>query len=429
MKSKKNLSVETLCVQAGWEPKNGEPRVAPLYQSTTYKHDTADDAADLFALAKEGHLYTRISNPTLSIFEDKVAQMEGGVAAVSTASGQSALFLALSTLCKKGDHIIAFKNLYGGTFTILTSRLADFGIDVTFVDSAETDAQIESKIQENTKLIFGEVLSNPSLKILDIERYANLAHRNKLPLFVDNTFPTPYLCRPFDYGADVIIHSSSKYLDGHATSLGGIVVDSGKFDWSQGNFPSLTEPDPNYHDIIFTETFKEAAFAVKLRAVFLRDLGASMSPFNAFLTNLGAETLALRMDKHSANALAIAEYLESHPTIDFVEYPHLKSNPQYDLAQKYLSKGGSGVVSFGVKGGFEAAKKFINSLEMITLVVHVADVRSHVVHPASMTHGQMTEEAQRAAGVLPHAIRLSVGIENPEDIIADLTQALERSGL
>ena len=427
MKNRKNLSVETLCVQAGWEPKNGEPRVAPLYQSTTYKHDTADDAGDLFALSREGHLYTRISNPTLSIFEDKVAQMEGGVAAVSTASGQSALFLAMLTICKKGDHIIAFKDLYGGTFTILTSRLADLGIGVTFVDSKETDAEIESKIQENTKLIFGEVLSNPSLKLLDIERYAKLAHKNGLPLFVDNTFPTPYLCRPFEYGADVIIHSSSKYLDGHATCLGGIVVDSGKFDWSKGKFPSLSEPDPNYHELIFTEAFKEAAYATKLRAVFLRDLGATMSPFNAFLTNIGAETLALRMDKHSANALAIAQFLENHPNVDFVEYPHLKSNPQYDLAQKYLPKGGSGVVSFGVKGGFEAAKRFINSLEMITLVVHVADVRTHVVHPASMTHRQMTPDAQIAAGVLPNAIRVSVGIENPEDIIADLQQALERS--
>ncbi len=418
-------SIETLCVQAGYTPKNGEPRVAPLYQSTTYKYDTADDAGDLFALLKEGHMYSRISNPTLSIFEDKVAQLEGGIGAVSASSGQAALFLAIVTLCKKGDHIIAFKNLYGGSFVLLNSRLTDFGIDVTFVDQDASDEQIERAIRPTTRLIFGEVLSNPSLRVLDIERFAKLAHRHDLPLFVDNTFPTPVLCRPFDFGADVVTHSSSKYLDGHATSLGGIVVDSGRFDWSSGKFPSLSEPDPNYHDIVFTEQFGAAAFLVKLRAVFLRDLGATMSPFNAFLTNLGAETLALRMERHSNNALRIARFLEQHPKVESVNYPLLSSSSDYALAQKYLPKGGSGVVTFTVKGDFEESKAFIDRLKLITLAVHVSDVRSHVVHPASMTHRQLTDEQKLAAGVLPNAVRLSVGIENADDLIADLTQALE----
>lgn len=423
----KNLSVETLCVQAGYEPKNGEPRIAPLYQSTTYKYDSADDVGDLFALAKEGHLYTRISNPTLDIFEKKIAQLEGGIGAVSASSGQSAILLSILTLCKNGDHLISLKNLYGGTLVLLASRLKDFGIDLTLVDINESDAEIESKIQPNTKLIYGESLSNPSLQVLDIERFAKLAHRNGLPLLVDNTFPTPYLCRPIEHGADIVVHSTSKYIDGHATSLGGIIVDSGKFDWSGGKFPSLTEPDPNYHDLVFTDTFKEAAYLVKARAVFLRDLGASMSPFNAFLTNLGTETLALRMEKHSSNALKIAQYLENHPNVASVEYPHLRSSSQYELAQKYLPEGGSGVISFCVKGDFEQSKKFIDALNWITLVVHVCDVRSHVLHPASMTHRQLSAEAKAAAGVKENQIRLSVGIENADEIIADLDQALRRS--
>lgn len=418
-------AIETLCVQAGYTPKNGEARVAPLYQSTTYKHDSADDAGDLFALLKEGHLYSRISNPTLSFFEDKVAQLEGGIGAVTASSGQAAVFLAIVTLCKKGDHLIALKNLYGGTLVMLNSRLADFGIEVTFVDQEASDEEIARAIRPTTRLIFGEVLSNPSLRVLDIERFANLAHRHSLPLFVDNTFPTPVLCRPFTFGADVVLHSSSKYLDGHATSLGGIVVDSGNFDWSNGNFPSLSEPDPNYHDIVFTEQFGAAAYLVKLRAVFLRDLGATMSPFNAFLTNLGAETLALRMERHSENALKIAQFLENHPNVESVNYPLLPSSPDHQLAQKYLPSGGSGVVTFTVKGGFEDSKAFINRLKLITLVVHVSDVRSHVVHPSSMTHRQLTEEQKLAAGVLPNGVRLSVGIENVNDLIADLTQALE----
>ncbi len=423
----KNLSVETLCVQGGYEPKNGEPRIAPLYQSTTYKYDSAEEVGDLFDLAKEGHMYSRISNPTLDIFEKKIAQLEGGIGAVSTSSGQSANLLAILALCKNGDHIIAFNNLYGGTFVLIKSRLKDFGIEATLVDLGDSDEEIQSHIKENTKLIFGETLGNPGVKVFDIERYAELAHRNNIPLILDNTFPTPHLCRPIEFGADIVTHSTTKYLDGHATCVGGIIVDSGKFDWTNGKFNCLTDNDPNYHGLSYTETFKEAAFITKVRAVFLRDLGTTMSPFNAFLTNLGTETLSLRMDKHSSNALTVAEFLESNPNVEWTHYPLLKSSDDYELAKKYLSKGASGIIAFGVKGGVEEGKKFINSLKLATLVVHVGDVRTHVLHPASMTHRQLSKEAQLEGGIEENMIRLSVGIENPDEILADLKQALERS--
>lgn len=423
----KNLSVETLCVQGGYEPKNGEPRVAPLYQSTTYKYDSAEEVGDLFDLAKEGHMYSRISNPTLEIFEKKIAQLEGGIGAVSTSSGQSANLLAILTLCKNGDHIIAFNNLYGGTFVLIQSRLKDFGIEATLVDLNDSDEEIESHIKENTKLLFGETLGNPGVKVFDIERFADLAHRNDIPLILDNTFPTPHLCRPIEFGADIVTHSTTKYLDGHATCVGGIIVDSGKFDWTNGKFGCLTDEDPNYHGLSYTETFGEAAYITKVRAVFLRDLGTTMSPFNAFLTNLGTETLALRMDKHSSNALTVAKFLEDNPNVEWTHYPLLESSEDYELAQKYLSKGASGIISFGVKGGVEEGKKFINSLKLATLVVHVGDVRTHVLHPASMTHRQLSKEAQLEGGIEENMIRLSVGIENPDEIIADLKQALERS--
>lgn len=423
----KNLSVETLCVQGGYEPKNGEPRVAPLYQSTTYKYDSAEEVGDLFDLAKEGHMYSRISNPTLEIFEKKIAQLEGGIGAVSTSSGQSANLLAILTLCKNGDHIIAFNNLYGGTFVLIQSRLKDFGIEATLVDLNDSDEEIESHIKENTKLLFGETLGNPGVKVFDIERFADLAHRNNIPLILDNTFPTPHLCRPIEFGADIVTHSTTKYLDGHATCVGGIIVDSGKFNWTNGKFGCLTDEDPNYHGLSYTETFGDAAYITKVRAVFLRDLGTTMSPFNAFLTNLGTETLALRMDKHSSNALTVAKFLEGNPNVEWTHYPLLESSVDYELAQKYLSKGASGIISFGVKGGVEEGKKFINSLKLATLVVHVGDVRTHVLHPASMTHRQLSKEAQLEGGIEENMIRLSVGIENPDEIIADLKQALERS--
>lgn len=423
----KKISVETLCVQGGYSPENGETRIAPISQSTTYKYDNADEVGDLFNLTKEGHMYSRISNPTLEVLEKKIADMEGGIGAVSTSSGQAANLLAVLTICKAGEHIVAFNNLYGGTLTLLSSTLKNFGIEASFVDLDASDEEIEGKIKENTKLLFGETLGNPGLKVLDIERFAKLAHRNNIPLIVDNTFPTPYLCRPIEYGADIVTHSTTKYLDGHATSVGGMIVDSGKFNWENGKFNCLTDEDPNYHGLSYTETFKNAAYITKARVVYLRDLGSTMSPFNAFLTNLGTETLALRMDKHSSNALTIAKYLESNPNVAWINYPLLESNGEYELAKKYLPNGASGIISFGVKGGVEEGKKFINSLKLATLVVHVGDIRTHVLHPASMTHRQLSKEAQMAAGIEENMIRLSVGIENVDEIIADLDQAIERS--
>ncbi len=425
----KKLSLETLCVQAGYEPENGEPRIPPIYQSTTYKYDSADQVADLFDLKQAGHMYSRISNPSLDFFEQKIAALEGGVGALATSSGQSATLLSILTICQKGDHILAFNNLYGGSFTLLNSTLRNFGITSTFVDLDADDKEIEGAIKENTKLIFGETLGNPGVRVLDIERIANLAHKNGIPLVVDNTFPTPYLCRPFEYGADIITHSTTKYIDGHATSVGGIIVDSGKFDWTRGKFDCLTDPDPDYHGISYTETFKESAYITRARVVFMRDLGNVMSPFNAFLTNLGTETLALRMERHSSNALKVAQFLEDNPNVEWVNYPLLKSNVDYDLAKKYLKDGASGVISFGVRGGVEEGKKFIDSLKLASLVVHVADTRTHVLHPASMTHRQLSAEDQEAGGIKPNMVRLSVGIENVDDIIEDLEQALKKSQL
>lgn len=423
----KNLSVETLCVQAGYEPKNGEPRVAPIYQSTTYKYDSADEVADLFDLEAEGHMYSRISNPGLDVLEKKIAALEGGKAALSTSSGQAANLLSILTLCKAGDHVVSFNNLYGGTFTLLNSTLKNFEIESTLLDIDSTDEEIEAAIQDNTKLLFGEVLGNPGLRVLDIERVAKIAHKNGIPLIVDNTFPTPYLCRPIEYGADIVTHSTTKYLDGHATSLGGVIVDSGNFNWENGKFNCLTDKDPNYHGLSYTETFKDLAYITRARVVFMRDMGFTMSPFNAFLTNLGTETLALRMDRHSENALKIARYLEKSPNVAWINYPGLESSEDHELAKKYLPKGASGIISFGVKGGVEEGKKFIDSLKLATLVVHVGDIRTHVLHPASMTHRQLSKEEQLLAGIKENMIRLSVGIENADEIISDLEQALEKS--
>ncbi len=423
----KNLSVETLCVQAGYEPKNGEPRVAPIYQSTTYKYDSADEVAALFDLEAEGHMYSRISNPGLDVLEKKIAALEGGKAALSTSSGQAANLLSILTLCKAGDHVVSFNNLYGGTFTLLNSTLKNFEIESTLLDIDSTDEEIEAAIQDNTKLLFGEVLGNPGLRVLDIERVAKIAHKNGIPLIVDNTFPTPYLCRPIEYGADIVTHSTTKYLDGHATSLGGVIVDSGNFNWENGKFNCLTDKDPNYHGLSYTETFKDLAYITRARVVFMRDMGFTMSPFNAFLTNLGTETLALRMDRHSENALKIARYLEKSPNVAWINYPGLESSEDHELAKKYLPKGASGIISFGVKGGVEEGKKFIDSLKLATLVVHVGDIRTHVLHPASMTHRQLSKEEQLLAGIKENMIRLSVGIENADEIISDLEQALEKS--
>lgn len=367
-------------------------------------------------------MYSRISNPTVEAFEKKVAQLENGIGAVATSSGQSATLLSILTICSNGDHIVAMNNLYGGTYTLIGSTLEKFGIKTTFVN-LNNEEELQNAIKENTKLVFSETIGNPGIDVLDIEKIANIAHKNNIPLIVDNTFATPHLCRPFDFGADIVTHSSTKYLDGHATSVGGIVVDSGNFNWENGKFNCLTDNDPNYHNLSYTETFGKLSYLTRLRAVFLRDIGCTMSPFNAFLTNLGSETLSIRMDKHSENALKVAEFLENHPCVEWVNYPLLKNNKNYDLAKKYLKNGASGVIAFAVKGGISETKKWIDSLKLATLVVHVGDVRTHALHPASMTHRQLSEEAQREAGILPNMVRLSVGIENVDDIINDLDQA------
>lgn len=421
----KKYAQETICIQGGYEPKNGEPRILPIFQSTTYKYDEADEVAKLFDLEAAGHMYSRISNPTVEALEKKIAEMEGGVGAMATSSGQAANLIAVLTICNAGEHVLAMSNLYGGTFTLFTSTLKKMGIEVTFVDHRADGREISSKIQANTKLIFGETIGNPGVDVLDIERIAEIAHDNSIPLVIDNTFATPYLCRPFEFGADIVTHSTTKYIDGHATSVGGIIVDSGKFDWkSSGKFPHLTEADPSYHGLSYTEKFGAAAYITKARVAFLRDMGSTMSPFNAFLTNLGVETLALRMERHSSNALAAARFLESHPNVSWVNYPLLESSQSFDLARKYLPGGASGIIAFGVKGGVESGKKFIDSLELASLVVHVGDIRTHVLHPASMTHRQLSQEQQIKAGIKPDMIRLSVGIENIDDILADLDQAL-----
>lgn len=415
---------ETICIQGGYQPKKGEPRILPLVQSTTFKYDTADEVAQLFNLEAAGHMYSRISNPTVEGLEKKLAELEGGVGALCTSSGQSANLISILTICHHNEHVVAISNLYGGTYTLFSSTLKKMGIEVTFVDYKDGVKGLEKAIKDNTKLVFGETIGNPSVDVLDIKAIADVAHSHGLPLIIDNTFATPYLCRPFEHGADIVTHSTTKYCDGHATSVGGVIIDSGKFDWSQGRHYHLTDPDPSYHGLSYTDTFKESAYILKARVSLLRDMGNTMSPFNAFLTNLGLETLALRMERHSQNALEVAKFLQSHPKVEWVKYPGLETDPSYELCQKYLSKGSSGIVAFGVKGKEEEGKKFIDALELASLVVHVGDIRTHVLHPASMTHRQLTKEQQLLAGVTPEMIRLSVGIEGIKDIIADLDQAL-----
>lgn len=415
--------VETKCIQDGYRPGNGEPRVVPITQSTTFKYDSTEHVAKLFDLEAPGHFYTRLSNPTVEALENKVASLEGGVGALCTASGQSASMNAILNICESGDHIVSSNSIYGGTFNLFAITLKKMGIEVSFVDPEASEAEIESAFRPNTKALFGETIANPKLNVLDIEKMADIAHKNGVPLIVDNTFATPYLCNPFEFGADIIIHSTTKYIDGHATSVGGIIVDSGNFDWNNGKFPGLVEPDPSYHGLSYTENFKNAAYIVKARVQYIRDIGNCMSPMNAFLTNLGLETLHLRMERHCSNALKVAEYLESSEEVLSVTYPGLKSSPYKELADKYLPKGTSGVISFRIKGGKERAIEFMDKLKLANIVVHVADIRTAVLHPASSTHRQLTDEQLAEAGIDPDMIRLSVGIENVEDIIADIEQA------
>ncbi len=416
---------DTLCVQEGWKPKNGEPRVLPIFQSTTFKYDSSEHVGDLFDLKAPGHFYTRLSNPTSEAAEKKIAALEGGVGALMTSSGQAASLIAILNLCNSGDHFIASGSLYGGTTNLFNVTFKKLGIEVTFVDPYATEAEIQAAFQPNTRAVFGETIANPALTVFDIEKFAHAAHAHGVPLIVDNTFPTPILCRPIDFGADIVTYSTSKYLDGHAVALGGMIVDSGRFDWkASGKFPGLTDPDPSYHGLVYTETFGAAAFIVKARVQLMRDLGSSPAPMNAFLLNLGMETLHLRMERHCRNAEAVAAFLEKHASVAWVNYPGLPSSKDAALVKKYLPRGACGVISFGVKGGRQAAVRFMDSLKLAAIVVHVADARTGVLHPASTTHRQLTDEQLAAAGISPELVRLSVGIEHPDDIIADLDQAL-----
>lgn len=419
------MKIETNCVQAGYTPKNGESRVLPIYQSTTFKYDTCDHMGKLFDLEADGYFYTRLANPTVGAVEAKIAALEGGIGAMMTSSGQAATLITIMTVCSEGDHIVCSSKVYGGTFNLLEVTLRRFGIDVTFVDPDADCETISAAFTEKTKLLIGETISNPALNVLDIEKFAKIAHAHNVPLVVDNTFATPVLCRPFEFGADIVIHSTSKYLDGHAVSLGGIIVDSGNFDWAKsGKFPEFTTPDDSYHGIIYTEKFGNSAFIVKARVQLMRDLGSAPSPQNAFLLNLGCETLHLRMKAHSDNALKVAEYLAQSDKVAWVNYPGLKDCKYNSLAEKYLPNGASGVISFGVKGGRDAAIKAMDSMKLVAIVTHVADARTCALHPASTTHRQLNDEQLTACGIGADLIRLSVGIENADDIIEDIEQAL-----
>lgn len=418
---------ETLCVQAGWTPKKGEPRVLPIYQSTTFKYDTSEQMARLFDLEDSGYFYTRLQNPTNDAVAAKIAALEGGVAAMLTSSGQAANFYAIFNICEAGDHFISSSAIYGGTFNLFSVTLKKLGIEVTFINPDATEEEIEAAIRPNTKALFGETVSNPSLDVLDIEKFARVAHRNGMPLIIDNTFPTPINCRPFEWGADIVIHSTTKYMDGHATSVGGVIVDSGNFDWDAHaeKYPGLCTPDESYHGLTYTKAFGKMAFITKATAQLMRDLGSIQSPQNAFLLNLGLETLHLRMPRHCENALKVAQFLQSDPRVAWVNYCDLPGNKYYDLAKKYMPNGSCGVISFGLKGGREESIKFMDSLKFVAIVTHVADARTCVLHPASHTHRQLSDQQLIEAGVRPDLIRLSVGIENVDDIIDDIKQALD----
>ena len=420
------MHINTKCVQSGYEPKNGEPRVVPIVHSTTYKYDTAGDMGDLFDLKASGFFYTRLANPTVDAVEKKLADLEGGVGAVMTSAGQAANFYAVFNICHAGDHVVCSSAIYGGTFNLFNKTMREMGIDFTFVKPDITEEELHKAFKENTKCMFGETIANPALTVLDIEKWANIAHAHNVPLIIDNTFATPINCRPFEWGADIVVHSTTKYMDGHATQVGGAVVDSGNFDWEKaGKFLGLTTPDESYHGITYTEKFGKAAYITKLTAQVMRDLGSIPSPHNAFLLNLGLETLFLRMERHCSNAQAIAQYLSKNEKISWVKYCGLPGDKYYELGQKYLPNGSCGVISFGVKGGREAAVKFMDGLKLAAIVTHVADARTSVLHPASHTHRQLNDAELEAAGVTPDLIRFSVGIENVEDIIADIQQALD----
>lgn len=421
--------LNTICVQGGWQPKKGEPRVLPIYQSTTFKYETSEQMADLFDLKASGYFYTRLQNPTNDAVANKIAELEGGVAAMLTSSGQAASFYSIFNICEAGDHFISSSSIYGGTFNLFAVTMKKLGIECTFINPDASEEEIQEAFRPNTKALFGETIANPALSVLDIEKFARIAHKNGVPLIVDNTFPTPINCRPIEFGADIVIHSTTKYMDGHATAVGGCIVDSGNFDWEAHaeKYPGLTEPDPSYHGLAYSKAFGKGAYITKATAQLMRDLGSIQSPENAFLLNLGLETLHLRVPRHCENAQKVAEYLENNPKVAWVNYSGLKSSKYYELAQKQFNKGMScGVVTFGLKGGREESIRFMDNLKLACIVTHVADARTCVLHPASHTHRQLSDEQLIAAGVQPDLIRFSVGIEDAEDIIADIEQALSK---
>ena len=425
----KNYAQETVCVQSGWQPKNGEPRILPIYQSTTYKYETSEQMGRLFDLEENGYFYTRLQNPTNDYVAAKICELEGGVAAMLTSSGQAANYYAIFNICETGDHVVMSSTVYGGTHNLITVTMKKMGIECTVVDPDTPLEELRKVIQPNTKCVFGETIANPALVVLDIEKFATLAHEAGVPLIIDNTFATPINCNPFEWGADIVTHSTTKYMDGHAMTVGGAIVDSGNFDWTAHaeKFPGLCTPDDSYHGVTYTEKFGKGAYITKATVQLMRDLGSIQAPQNAFLLNVGLETLPLRMERHCSNALKVAQFLENHEKVAWVNYPGLPGNKYYDLAQKYMPKGSCGVISFGLKSGRVGAGKMMDHLELAAIVTHVADARTCVLHPASHTHRQMTDEQLVEAGVAPDLIRLSVGIENVDDIIADLKQAIEKA--
>jgi O-acetylhomoserine (thiol)-lyase len=426
----KKMNPGTMCVQAGWTPKKGESRVLPIFQSTTFKYETSEQMARLFDLEDSGYFYSRLQNPTVDAVGSKIAALEGGVGAVMTSSGQAANFYAIFNICQAGDHFVSASTIYGGTYNLFSVTMKKLGIDVTFVDADASEEEIQAAFRPNTKALFGETISNPSVNVLDLEKFVRIAHKNGVPVIVDNTFATPINCRPIEWGVDIVTHSTTKYMDGHAVAVGGAVIDSGNFDWEayHDKFTCLTEPDDSYHGLVYTKAFGKAAYITKMVAQVMRDLGAMMAPENAFLLNLGLETLHLRMPRHCENAQKVAEYLEAHPMVEWVNFCGLPSSKYNALAKKYLPNGACGVLAFGIKGTKEDAIRFMDTLKLIAIVTHVADARSCILHPASHTHRQLTDEQLIEAGVAPDLMRLSVGIEDAEDIIADLEQAFQTIG-
>ena len=424
------MNTGTMCVQAGWTPKKGESRVLPIFQSTTFKYDTSEQMARLFDLEDSGYFYSRLQNPTVDAVGAKIAALEGGVGAVMTSSGQAANFYAIFNICQAGDHFVSASTIYGGTYNLFSVTMKKLGIDVTFVDADASEEEIQKAFRPNTKALFGETISNPSVNVLDLEKFVRIAHKNGVPVIIDNTFATPVNCRPIEWGVDIVTHSTTKYMDGHAVAVGGAVIDSGNFDWDayHDKFTCLTEPDDSYHGLVYTKAFGKAAYITKMVAQVMRDLGAMMAPENAFLLNLGLETLHLRMPRHCENAQKVAEYLEAHPMVEWVNFCGLPSSKYNALANKYLPNGACGVLAFGIKGTKEDAIRFMDTLKLIAIVTHVADARSCILHPASHTHRQLTDEQLIEAGVAPDLMRLSVGIEDVEDIIADLEQAFQTIG-